>query len=261
MDLTVSQLRSFSTESAVPDGEEKTPVEFTGSDRQRKREEEMKRVLIVMAVALVCGFVAVPAAASDPGWTIRVFAAGFDPDLDVVVPSENPDEIRVTADSDLGFGASLEYRFNDLVGLELGYLQASPAIELSADIPGYGHLSLSDSMSTAATTLDLNFHLTPGSPYFDFYLGAGIAYMSYGDLHYIDPDGDPLDLQTDNDLGYAAKAGLGISLGKNSNWAAIGGLRYLWTDLEASQVQDLEDGSATFDFDTFSFTVGISYSF
>jgi len=221
----------------------------------------MKNVLVFVTVVMVCGFCAAPAAASDPGWTIRVFAAGFDPDLDVVVPSENPNEIRVTADSDLGFGASLEYQFNGLFGLELGYIQASPTIELSADIPGYGHLSLSDAMSTGSTTLDLNFHLTPNSEYFDFYLGAGLAYMSYGDLHYTDPDGDPLDLETSNDLGYSAKAGLGISLGKDSNWMAIGGIRYLWTDLEAAQVQDPAGGSATFDFDTFSFTVGIAYSF
>ncbi len=221
----------------------------------------MKNAQVFVTIIVVCGLCAAPVAASDPGWTIRVFAAGFDPDLDVVVPSENPDEIRVTADSDLGFGASLEYQFNNLFGLELGYLQASPAIELSADIPGYGHLSLSDPMSTGTTTLDLNFHLTPDSEYFDFYLGAGLAYMGYGDLHYTDPDGDPLDLETSSDLGYSAKAGLGISLGKNSNWAAIGGLRYIWTDLEATQTQDPDQTTATFDFDTFSFSVGIAYSF
>ena len=221
----------------------------------------MKRTLILVTVIVVCRVFAAPASASDPGWTIRVFAAGFDPDLDVVVPSENPDEIRVTADSDLGFGASLEYQFNDLLGLELGYMQASPAIELSADIPGYGQLSLSDPMSTGATTLDLNFHLSPDSPYFDFSLGAGLAYMNFGDLHYTDPDGDPLDLQTDNDLGYTAKAGLSIAFGKNSNWAAVGGVRYIWTDLEATQVQDPDETTVTFDFDTLSFTVGIAYSF
>lgn len=221
----------------------------------------MKRARVLVTIIALCGVAAAPAAASDPGWHIRVFAAGFDPDLDIVVPSENPDEIRVTADSDLGFGASLEYQFNALLGLEFGYIQASPAIELSADIPGYGHLSLSDAMSTGATTLDLNFHLTPDSQYFDIYLGAGIAYMSFGDLHYTDPEGDPLDLSTSSDLGYSAKAGLGISLGKNSNWAAFGGLRYIWTDLEATQVQDPDETSATFDFDTFSFSVGISYSF
>jgi outer membrane protein W len=229
---------------------------------EEKREEKMKRALILVTVIALCGVFAAPASASDPGWTIRVFAAGFDPDLDVVVPSENPDEIRVTADSDLGFGASLEYQFNNLLGLELGYMQASPAIVLTAeDVPGFGDLSLSDSMSTGATTLDLNFHLTPNSQYFDFYLGAGLAYMGYGDLHYTDPEGDPLDLTTSSDVGYSAKAGIGIAFGKNSNWAAVGGVRYIWTDLEATQVQDPDETTVTFDFDTFSFSVGIAYSF
>ena len=222
----------------------------------------MKRALILVTVIALCGIASAPVSASDPGWTIRFFAAGFDPDLDVVVPSENPDEIRVTADSDLGFGASLEYRFNNLLGLELGYTQGSPKIVLTAeDIPGFGDLSLSDSLSTSATTLDLNLHLTPDSPFFDFYLGAGLAYMGYGNLHYTDPEGDPLDLTTSSDLGYSAKAGLGISLGKNSKWAAIGGVRYIWTDLEATQDQDPDQTTATFDFDTLSFTVGIAYSF
>lgn len=217
----------------------------------------MKQTTSVFGVILVLCLAGIPAQAADPGWTFRVFAAGFDPDLDVVAPAENPDEIRVTADSDLGFGASLEYRFNNLVGLELGYLQASPAIVLTAeDVPGYGDISLSDSMSSAATTLDLDVHLTPSSEYFDFYLGAGFAYLSYGNLTYLEPDGDILNLSVSNDFGFSAKAGVGISLGKNRTWAAIGGLRYIWTDIEVTQ-----EDSTTFDFDTFSFTVGIAYSF
>jgi outer membrane protein W len=217
----------------------------------------MKRALVFLAVAGMIGIIAAPAAAADSGWHLRVFAAGFDPDLDVMVPAENPEEIRVTADSDLGFGASLEYQFSGLLGLELGVMKASPAIVLSAeDVPGFGGISLTDSMSTTAITLDLNFHLTPNSQSFDFYVGAGIASMGYGDLRYIEPDGDYLDLDVSNDLGYSAKAGLGISLGKNSNWAAVGGLRYIWTDLEVTQEE-----TATFDFDTFSFSVGVAYSF
>jgi len=217
----------------------------------------MKRALVFLAVAGMIGIIAAPAAAADSGWHLRVFAAGFDPDLDVMVPAENPEEIRVTADSDLGFGASLEYQFSGLLGLELGVMKASPAIVLSAeDVPGFGGISLTDSTSTTAITLDLNFHLTPNSQSFDFYVGAGIASMGYGDLRYIEPDGDYLDLDVSNDLGYSAKAGLGISLGKNSNWAAVGGLRYIWTDLEVTQ-----ENAATFDFNTFSFSVGIAYSF
>ena len=217
----------------------------------------MKRALVFLAVAGIIGIVAAPAEAADSGWHLRVFAAGFDPDLDVVVPAENPEEIRVTADSDLGFGASLEYQFSGLLGLELGVMKASPAIVLTAeDVPGFGDISLTDSMSTTAITLDLNFHLTPNSQSFDFYVGAGIASMGYGDLRYLEPDGDYLDLDVSNDLGYSAKAGLGISLGKNSKWAAFGGLRYIWTDLEITQ-----ENAATFDFNTFSFTVGIAVSF
>jgi hypothetical protein len=215
-----------------------------------------KTSLFVVVPALVLGLAA-SAHAGESGWHLRVFAAGFDPDLDVMVPAENPDMVRVTADSDLGFGGSLEYQFGNLLGLELGFFTVSPDITLSADdIPGYGDIVLVDSLSTTATTFDLNFHLTPGNEYFDLSLGAGLAYLSYGALSYDEPDGDTLELTTDNDLGYSAKAGLAISLGRDSNWAAFGGLRYIWSDLDVTQ-----EDTATFNFDAFSFTVGIAYSF
>ena len=217
----------------------------------------MKRAMIIFGVLALCGSLTVPASSADTGWHLRAFAAGFDPDLDVTVPAENPEEIRVLAESDLGFGASLEYQFSNLLGVELGVMRASPVVELRAeDVPGYGDISLKDSMSTTAITLDFNFHLTPNSQYFDFFLGAGVASMGYSDLQYDEPDGDVLDLEISNDLGYSAKAGLGIALGKNSNWAAFGGLRYIWSDLEVTQ-----ENAATFDFNTISFSVGIAYSF
>ncbi len=112
-------------------------------------------------------------------------------------------------------------------------------------------------MSTRAITLDLDFHLTPNSPVTSTSISAPeLPAWAYGDLRYAEPDGDTLDLDVSNDLGYSAKAGLDIALGKNSNWAAVGGLRYIWTDLEVTQ-----ENAATFDFNTFSFSVGIAYSF
>ncbi len=57
-------------------------------------------------------------------------------------------------------------------------------------------------------------------------------------------------------LGYSAKAGIGISLGKNSKWAAFGSLRYIWSDLEVTQEE-----TATFDFNIVNATVGFAYSF
>jgi opacity protein-like surface antigen len=134
-------------------------------------------------------------------------------------------------------------------------------VELSADIPDWGHLSLRDSMSTRVITLDLDLHLTPNSQWFDLYLGGGIASVGYDNLHYVDPDGDPLDLVVSDDLTYSAKAGLDIAIGKNSNWAATGGLRYVWSDIEVRQVEEPTNATETFDFNLFHFTVGIAYSF
>ena len=221
----------------------------------------MKRIWIVLGVLLVCGALATPVEAAGKGWHLRIFAAGIDPDLDVMVPSENPDEIRVKGLSDLGFGASLEYQFNDRFGLELGAISGSPEVELSADIPGYGHLSLTDSMSTQVIIVDLDFHLTPNSRAFDFYLGAGIANVGFGDLHYVDPDGDPLDISADGELTWSVKAGLDIALGKESRWAAVGGIRYIDSDIELSNVDEPDGGPATLSYNIFSFSVGIAFSF
>jgi opacity protein-like surface antigen len=221
----------------------------------------MKRSLIIIAVFVICGALAAPAEAGEPGWHLRVFAAGFDPDLDEMVPAENPDEVRVQGATDLGFGASLEYQFSDRFGLEFGLFTASPDVEISAEIPDYGLLVLTDSMSARGMILDVNLHLTPNSPSLDFFIGGGVASMNYGDLHYTDPDGDPLDLGVGNDTSWTVKAGVDIALGKNSNWAAVGGLRYIDSEIEVANLNDDADASQTFSYNIFSFTVGIAYSF
>lgn len=221
----------------------------------------MKRSLIIIAVFVICGALVAPAEAGESSWNLRVFAAGFDPDLDEMVPAENPDEVRVQGATDLGFGASLEYQFNDRFGLEFGLFTASPDVEISAEIPDYGLLVLTDSMSARGMILDVNFHLTPSSPSLDFFIGGGVASMNYGDLHYTDPDGDPLDLGVGNDTSWTVKAGLDISLGKDSSWAAIGGVRYIDSEIEVANLNDDADASQTFSYNIFSFTVGIGYSF
>jgi opacity protein-like surface antigen len=221
----------------------------------------MNRLLVLIAVIALVGLVVMPASAAERDWHVRIFASGFDPNLDVMVPAENPDEVRVTAGSDLGFGASVEVQLGELLGLELGLIQASPSVELSADVPGYGPLSLTDSLSTLVITLDLDVHLTPGSDWFDVYVGGGVANVGYGDLHFVDPEGDPLDLDVDDDLTYSIKAGLDIALGSSSRWAATGCLRYLWSDLEVTQAQQPSGGTETFDFNIFHFTVGVAYTF
>jgi len=209
----------------------------------------------------VVAALAVPATAADMGWHLRVFAAGFDPRLDETVVNDDGDPIDVTAASDLGYGLSLEYQFSQRWGVEGGFMQGSPSVELRAEIPGYGTLSVSDSMKTTVLTFDVDLHLTPKSRSFDFYLGAGIARLSYQDLSFDVVEADQrLDVSVSNETTWSAKAGLGIALG-DSRWSAAAALRYIDSGLEVFEAESGPSDSETFDFGLYNFTVGIAYSF
>jgi outer membrane protein W len=204
---------------------------------------------------------AAPATATERGWHLRIFAAGFDPSLDETVPAENPEEVRITGDSDLGFGTSLEYQFSPHWGVEAGMMKGEPEVKIRGDVPDYGELVLSDTMSTVGLTLDVNFHLTPASTVFDFYVGAGFVRMSYNDLFYeIEEVNDSLGVRVGNDAAWTAKAGLDIALG-GSAWSAIGGLRYVDSKLVVSNTDDGPSETESFDFGLYNFTVGIAYRF
>lgn len=221
----------------------------------------MKRTFVCVIAFALTWSLATPAAAADSGWHLRIFAAGFDPDLDETVPAEEPEEVQVTGGSDLGFGLSLEYQFSNRWGLEAGFMKAGPEVKISGEVPGYGELVLTDTMPTTALTFDVDFHLTPNSRSFDVYIGAGIVRMSYNDLSYEIPEGDDsLGIRVDNETTWSAKAGIGIALG-GSGWSAIGGLRYIDSNLVVSNTEDSPNETETFGYGLINFTVGISYSF
>lgn len=222
----------------------------------------MKRSSILLGILVLCLTVASPANGAEKGWNLKVFAAGIDPDFNEMALSEDGDPIHVTGESVLGFGASLEYQFTPVLGVEFGGFTGSPEIKLVVDTPGYGPEFLADDMSTQIFTLDLNFHLTPSSTYFDVCLGGGATSLSFANLHYVVPVLDQtLEFVTSNDLTLSVKANVAISLGANSNWSAFGGLRYIWATLEAGDATDGTHTTESFDFNTVSFSVGIQYHF
>jgi outer membrane protein W len=221
----------------------------------------MKRTTVLLATIAMCVATSVPASAGETGWHLRIFAAGFDPDLDETVPAVNPEVVHVTADSDLGYGFSLEYQFSGHWGLEAGFMKGSPSVEFRGDIPGYGEIVLSDTMPTTALSLDIDFHLIPNNRVFDVFLGAGIVRMSYHDLLYdIEEIEDTLGVRVGSDTTWSIKAGLDIALG-GSSWSATAGLRYIDSKLLVSNTDDATGETESFGFDVIDFTVGIAYRF
>ncbi len=222
----------------------------------------MKRTVTVLGILALCMMFATPSVAAEKGWHLRVFAAGFDPSLDETQQNDDGDDIHVTSSTDLGFGGSLEYQFSNLLGLEVGYMAGTPELELSTDVPGYGEFAVAAPMSTSAITIEMDFHLTPKSPTIDFYLGAGMAMMSYGNVNFDLGDlDDALDLRILDNTTWSAKAGVDISFGKNSAWGAAASLRYIDAKLKVNNLEDSATDFATFDFGLTNFTVGIVFSF
>lgn len=221
----------------------------------------MNKTISLLATTLLLFGAAVTAEASEPGWKLRVFVAGIDPDLSETVVNDDGDDIRVTGDSALGLGVSLEYQFSNRLGVDLGILSGAPNVKLGADIPELGEVSFTSSMSTTIVNLDLLVHLTPSSPTLDFYLGAGAAKASYGNLHYEIANLDVLDLRIGDDLTWSARAGIDISFGADSKWAAFGSLRYMPSRIEVWETDDGADDSETFDYNIFNFNVGLAIRF
>ena len=221
----------------------------------------MKKTLVMLAATIFLCSPAAPIDAAESGWKLRVFIAGIDPDLSETVVNDDGDDIRVTGDSALGMGVSLEYQFSNRLGVDLGIMSGAPNVKLSADIPEFGQVSFKDSMSTTIVNLDLLVHLTPSSPTLDFYVGAGAAKASYGDLNYNVLDVDNLELRVDDDLTWSARAGIDISFGSDSKWAAFGGLRYMPSQIKVWEPDDGPNDSETFDYNIFNFNVGLALRF
>lgn len=223
----------------------------------------MKRLLILIGAMVLLTAFASPAGAAGKGWHLRAFGVWMDPGISDSVINDDGDEIRISGSSKLGFGASAEYQFSERIGVEAGLLSASPKVKLSVDIPGFGELALEDSLSTRVLTLDLDVHLTPGSPNVDFYLGGGLASINHGDLDFTLPAGlvgEGLGIRVGDHTGWTLKAGLDYTFGE-SGWGLGLGLRHIDNEFEAWEQEDGPGDSETFSNDLLVGSAGVVVSF
>jgi opacity protein-like surface antigen len=222
----------------------------------------MRYAGISLGLALLLALPAAPADAGETGWRVRGFGAFLSPDTSETVVNGDGDDILIDADHGVGGGGDVEYQFHRHVGVDAGIVAARPEITLSADIPGLGALSVSDNLSTVVFTGDLVVHLTPGSPVVDLYVGGGIAAVAPGSLSFDVLGIERLNVEAEHYLTWSARAGLDLSLGKDSPWAASLGVRYIPGDVEFRQLGvPADDDSADIGFNLLTFTAGLGYRF
>jgi opacity protein-like surface antigen len=189
----------------------------------------MQRRLVQMIVVLALAVLpAVPAAAADDGWTLRLYGAWARPDVDLREKvSDFP--IRVGSNGAPGGGVGIEYCVRPWVGLGLEALHARPDIVLDADLPG-GRRRVSDGLSFMPFSLGHVVHLTPGRA--------------------VNRGG--------SDVLWGVGAGIDIRPGA-SNWAIHAGVRLYRSTPEFTNQDNGVVGSVTFN--PVVVNVGIGYRF
>jgi hypothetical protein len=195
------------------------------------------RMIVLLALTVL---LAVPAAAAEPGWTVRLYGAWGRPNVEV--PGGVSDfPIGVTSTGGLGGGAGLEYRFGPWVGLGLDGLHARPDIVLEADLQG-GRRRVSDGLGFTPFSLGPVFHLTPGKAV-DLTVTAMLALAVYGDLRFA-AEGQELRLQGGSDVGWGLGAAVEIHPGA-SKWAIHAGVRRYDSTPEFTNLDNGAVASAT----------------
>jgi outer membrane protein W len=212
------------------------------------------RILTVAAVAALAIAAALPAAAGD-AWHLRVGGAYVVPDLEASWTDDEGYAYRSGSNSSTGIALGLEYRFTEAVGLELGYLTASPEVVISGETFGWAAIG-SDDLRFGAVTAGINLHLTPRSPV-DLYLGALVATVDYSDVSFSLPGGEWVDIAAADDFAYGASIGADVKLG--GGWTVNAAVTYLDSEYEATVEQF--GSTKRFDFTPLVYVVRLGYRF
>jgi hypothetical protein len=209
------------------------------------------RMIVLLALAVLT---AAPAAAAEPGWTVRIHGAWVKLNIDPpVADSDVP--VEASGNGALGAGAGLEYRFRPWVGLSVDALHARPNIVLEADLPG-GRRRVSDGLSFTPFSLGPVFHLTPGRAV-DLSVTATLGFAVYGDLLFA-VDGQELSLQGGRDFCWGLGAAIDVRPGA-SRWVIHAGVRRYDANPEFTNRDNGAVGSAAIN--PVVVTVGVGYRF
>jgi outer membrane protein W len=177
-----------------------------------------KFAIVTCAVALILSGLVSPVAAEKGDKQIRFGVLYSTPTDDLVVGTQTTE-----LDAALGFGASFECQFSDLLGIEggvdfIGY-------DLTVTQPMFPVLN--GDTDLMSLTVNLNFHFEKDSG-LDLILGPTIGYAFWDDINV---DTFP-PTSTDDDFLFGAHFGVDYPFGEA--WSFYGDLSYLAIDIAPS---------------------------
>jgi len=212
-----------------------------------------RHVKMIVALALAALPVA-PAAAAEPGWTVRLHGAWSKPSIEAS-KGISAFPIEVSGKSSQGGGVGVEYRLRPWIGLGLDALRTRPDIVLDADLPG-GRRRVSDGLGFTPFNLGPVFHLTPGRAV-DLTVAATLGLAVFGDLRFA-AEGQELNLEGGTNVAWGLGAAVDFHPGA-SKWALHAGVRRYSSTPEFTNRDNGAVGNAAFN--PVVVTFGVAYRF
>lgn len=171
-----------------------------------------KNAVILVLVALV---VTIPASAQSRFVDVIGRASWVDLGASDAFEGGGFDESEIEFDSEIGYGAAVNFFLGDRISLELGASIFDPEATLTSNNPAVPFLTRG-TLEMIPITGVLQFHFAPSSR-FDPYIGAGAAYVLFDQLDSED-DLDNVQferLDFEDNAGLVVNAGVNIGFGRN----------------------------------------------
>ena len=200
----------------------------------------------VLTMAALIGLVvvtALPAMAEGERFTIRFGLVGMFPSSTNSVDDGMGGRQRVDLDDSFGGEFDFEWYFADRWGLEASILTVVDADFDADDLTGSDVITASG-LAITPMTFGINWHAIR-SESFDWYIGAVVGPIFYGDFDYLRIDNGnnvvtDSDYKADADVAYGLQTAVDLAVTKHGKWAVNIGLKYLKSEFDA----DILDPSA-----------------
>jgi outer membrane protein len=178
---------------------------------------------------------------ADRTFDVTGWASWVDLNSEGTFDVNSTDRFDVNFDGTLGYGAGVNIFFTDHISTELSIMRVRPEARLTAR--GRAVVTAPVDVEMVPITGVVQWHFAPDSR-IDPYIGAGAAYITFGDVDSPNEVGNVFvgDVDSD-DLGLVVNAGIGISF--SPRWALVGDIKYVPTGASATGVLANSSGSTS----------------
>lgn len=176
-------------------------------------EDLVKKTAVILLLAALA--VTMPASAQSRFVDVIGRASWVDLGASDAFEGGGFDESEIEFDSEIGYGAAVNFFLGNRISLELGASIFEPETTLTSNNPTVPFLTRG-TLEMIPITGVLQFHFAPASR-FDPYIGAGAAYVLFDELNNTD-DLDQVQferLDFEDNVGLAVNAGVNIGFGAN----------------------------------------------